>query len=94
VPSEEGAKSNIFYFWLFQYKLNTDTIKTMGQAYRRTKKTVSLINYHFIFCPCYRRKVLIDQVEERFKQLVKDICQENGWDILVMEVMPDHCLCF
>jgi putative transposase len=33
-------------------------------------------------------------VEERFKQLVKDICQENGWDILAMEVMPDHCHLF
>jgi putative transposase len=66
----------------------------MGQAYRRTKTTVSLINYHFVFCPRYRRKVLINQVEERFKQLVKDICQENGWDILAMEVMPDHCYLF
>ncbi|MDN4593010.1 transposase [Polycladomyces subterraneus] len=43
----------------------------MGQAYRRTKKMVSLINYHFVFCPRYRRKVLV-------KQLVKDICQAGN----------------
>ncbi|TPG87842.1 IS200/IS605 family transposase, partial [Brevibacillus laterosporus] len=30
----------------------------MGQEYRRTTTTVSLINYHFVFCPRYRRKVL------------------------------------
>jgi len=43
------------------------------------------------FLPGYRRKVLINQVEERFKQMVKNICQENEWDICVMEVMRDHC---
>ncbi|MCY9502365.1 IS200/IS605 family transposase, partial [Paenibacillus larvae] len=26
------------------------------QEYRRTATTVSLINYHFVFCPRYRRK--------------------------------------
>ncbi|XGA14625.1 transposase, partial [Paenibacillus thiaminolyticus] len=41
----------------------------MGQVYRRTATTVSLIN-HFVFCPRYRRKVLVKQVEVRFKELV------------------------
>ncbi|HSJ38996.1 MAG TPA: IS200/IS605 family transposase, partial [Planococcus sp. (in: firmicutes)] len=36
--------------------------------YRRTKTTVSLINYHFIFCPRYRRKIFLDSaVEDCFK---------------------------
>ncbi|MFC7439884.1 IS200/IS605 family transposase, partial [Laceyella putida] len=30
----------------------------MEQDDRRT--TVSLINYHFVFCPRYRRKVLVN----------------------------------
>nr|WP_302104685.1 IS200/IS605 family transposase [Polycladomyces sp. WAk] len=51
----------------------------------------SLIHAHFVFRPRYRRKVLINQVEERFKQMMKDICQENEWDIYAMEVMRDHC---
>lgn len=62
----------------------------MEQEYRHTKTTVSLINYHFVFCPRYRRKVLVGPVEERFKELVKDVCGQNGWIILAMEVMPDH----
>ncbi|MFD3269852.1 IS200/IS605 family transposase [Paenibacillus dendritiformis] len=41
----------------------------MGQEYRRTATTVSLINYHFVFCS-RRRKVLVKQVEVRFKELV------------------------
>ncbi|QDX92760.1 IS200/IS605 family transposase [Brevibacillus laterosporus] len=62
----------------------------MGQEYRRTTTTVSLINYHFVFCPRYRRKVLVKQVEIRFKELVAEICHQNSWLIVTMEVMPDH----
>lgn len=62
----------------------------MGQDYRRTQTTVSLINYHFVFCPRYRRKVLVRQVEIRFKELVEQICKEQDWLIVAMEVMPDH----
>ncbi|PDY32293.1 IS200/IS605 family transposase, partial [Bacillus thuringiensis] len=28
----------------------------MMNDYRRAKTTVSLLNYHFVFCPRYRRK--------------------------------------
>ena len=62
----------------------------MGQDYRRTQTTVSLINYHFVFCPRYRRKVLVRQVEVRFKELVEQLCEEQDWLIVAMEVMPDH----
>ncbi|QOS98038.1 IS200/IS605 family transposase [Brevibacterium sp. JNUCC-42] len=62
----------------------------MGQEYRRTTTTVSLINYHFVFCPRYRRKVLVKQVEIRFKELLAEICHQNSWLIVEMEVMPDH----
>ncbi|OUM90831.1 MAG: transposase [Bacillus thermozeamaize] len=48
------------------------------------------MNYHFVFCPRYRRKVLVGQVESRFKELVSKICAQNDWLILAMEVMPDH----
>ena len=49
----------------------------MKNKYRITQTTVSLINYHFIFCPRYRRKIfLIPNVEVQFKHMVKDICDE------------------
>ncbi|MEJ6528296.1 IS200/IS605 family transposase, partial [Exiguobacterium sp. USCH10] len=31
----------------------------METNYRRTHTTVSLINYHFVFCPRYRRKIFL-----------------------------------
>ncbi|MGD6818785.1 transposase, partial [Metabacillus sp. 113a] len=45
--------------------------------YRRTSTTVSWLNYHFVFCPRYRRKIFLrTDVEERFKQLVQEVCEE------------------
>lgn len=63
----------------------------MKNEYKRTATTVSLINYHFVFCPRYRRKIFnIPGVEERFKELVRNTCHENGIEILAMECHIDH----
>ena len=67
----------------------------METKYRRTKTTVSLVNYHFVFCPRYRRKIfLIDGVETRFKELVSQICRQNDIEILALECHIDHCHLF
>lgn len=65
------------------------------KEYRRTNTTVSMINYHLIFCPRYRRKIfLIDGVEARFKELVNQICEQNKFKIIAMECDKDHCHLF
>ena len=67
----------------------------MNKEYRRTKTTVSMINYHFVFCPRYRRKLfLIDGFEARFKELTTQICEQNDIVILAMECHIDHCHLF
>jgi len=59
--------------------------------YRRTKNTVYACQYHVVFCPKYRPKVLIDGVDERFKQLAPEAARQiQGVEIVEMEVMPDH----
>lgn len=67
----------------------------MEKKYRHTAKTVSMVNYHFVFCPRYRRKIfLIDGLETRFKELVNQICKQNEIEILAMECHIDHCHLF
>ena len=46
--------------------------------------------YHVVWCPKYRRKVLVDKVAIRLKELVQSICIERNFDLIEMEVMPDH----
>lgn len=63
----------------------------MMNEYKHTKNTVSLINYHFVFCPRYRRKIfLIPGVEDRFKELTRVECEAHDIDILAMECHKDH----
>ena len=48
--------------------------------------------YHVVWCPKYRRKVLIEGVDERLKELIKDIAVKYQAEIIEMEIMPDHVL--
>ena len=48
------------------------------------------INYHIIWCPKYRRNVLVGSVETRLKALLPELAEESGCTIDTMEVMPDH----
>lgn len=67
---------------------NNSVIKNV---YKHTKTTVSLINYHFVFCPKYRRKIFnIPGVEDRFKELTISECEKNNIEILAMECHVDH----
>ena len=67
----------------------------MDNNYRHTNTTVSLINYHFVFCPRYRRKIFnIPHVEDRFKILTSAKCRDLGIGILAMECHVDHAHLF
>ena len=48
------------------------------------------INYHIIWCPKYRRKILVNGVDDRLKVVLGEIAEEYGCHIDTMEVMPDH----
>lgn len=63
----------------------------MKNEYKRTSTTVSMLNYHFVFFPRYRRKIfLIDGLESRFKESVYQICRQNQIEVLAMECHIDH----
>ena len=62
----------------------------MSQAYRHNKHSVSLINYHFVWIPRRRRKVLIGEVEQRLKELISETAQKLELQVLALEIMPDH----
>lgn len=65
------------------------------EEYRRTKTTVSLINYHFVFCPRYRRKIFLNQnLDVRFKELVGQIAEKYDFHIVALETDKDHCHLF
>ena len=58
--------------------------------YKSNKNIVYSCKYHVVWCPKYRRKVLIGQVETKLKELIEETCLEIKVDIIEMEIMPDH----
>jgi putative transposase len=49
-----------------------------------------LLNLHFVWCPKRRKKVLVGDVARRAKELFYTLANEKGWDVLALEVAPDH----
>ena len=62
----------------------------MENNYRHTNATVSLINYHFVFCPRYRRKVLTNKIENSLKEILNKIAEDNNFNILEINGDLDH----
>lgn len=58
--------------------------------YRRTSGAVFNLHLHFVWCPKYRRKVLVGEVETRLRQLLSEKASELGVEVEGLEVMPDH----
>ena len=63
---------------------------SMSQPYRHTKTCVSLINYHFVWCPKRRRKVLVGRVERDLHRLLIAKAKDLGSEPIALEIMPDH----
>lgn len=62
----------------------------MSKGYQRENTCIHLMNYHFVWCPKYRRKVLVDSVKERIKVLIQEKVKEFDSRILRLEILPDH----
>ncbi|WP_446220689.1 IS200/IS605 family transposase [Micromonospora sp. IBHARD004] len=43
-----------------------------------------------MWCPKYRRPVLVGSVADRLRDLIGQKCDEHGWSVPALEVMPDH----
>ena len=58
--------------------------------YKSNNNIVYSCKYHVVWCPKYRRKVLVNGVDMRLKELIISICQEFSVELIELEIMPDH----
>jgi putative transposase len=66
-----------------------DIVKT-GKKYHSGGDFIYSCQYHVIFCPKYRRKVLVEPIAKRLKELVLSKQEEYGYIVEEIEVMLDH----
>ncbi|MCG8350457.1 MAG: IS200/IS605 family transposase [Chloroflexales bacterium] len=62
----------------------------MKQGYRTKETCVFLMNYHIIWRPKRRRKVLVDRVKTRLDELIRETAPFLECELLALEIVPDH----
>lgn len=62
----------------------------MSDDYTHKKGIVYKNQFHIIFCPKYRRKVLVNGVDERLKEILFEIAKTKDVEIKALEIMLDH----
>lgn len=62
----------------------------MSISYRSNRNITFSCKYHVVWCPKYRRSVLIDGADEALKSIVRRVCLARDAQLIELEVMPDH----
>jgi putative transposase len=57
---------------------------------RSNNNVVYRCHYHVVFCPKYRRPVIVGAVDDRLKEIIREVCAERDAPIGAIETMPDH----
>lgn len=60
------------------------------RAFKSNHNVVYSCKYQVVFCPKYRRKVLVNGIEKRLKAIIQQVADETRCEVLELEVMPDH----
>lgn len=85
----------------FVYNANMETKESVKHNHNVTYRC----HYHVVWCPKYRRRLLTSldpkvnnppipsdpgPIDERLKEIIRQVCAETNCEILEMEIMPDH----
>lgn len=62
----------------------------MAVTLRSNRSVTFQCAFHIVWCPKYRRRVLEGRIEQRLKQIVREVIEEKGAWLIELEVMPDH----
>jgi putative transposase len=58
--------------------------------YKTNNNVMYSCKYHVVWCPKYRRRVLVEGVDKRLKELIGDIANKYQAEVIEIEIMPDH----
>lgn len=62
----------------------------MPHGYVASETSINFMNYHFVWCPKYRKPVLVSDVAVRLKQLLHEKAKQLNCEIVTLEIMSDH----
>ena len=54
----------------------------MTQKFKASNNVTYSCKYHIVWCPKYRRKVLMGKIAERLKVIITEVAAETGSEVL------------
>jgi putative transposase len=63
---------------------------TIKVGLKSNRNVVYSCKYHLVWCPKYRRKVLVDKVATRLRGIIIEQARMQDAEVIEMEIMPDH----
>lgn len=58
--------------------------------YKSNRNITYSCKYHIVWCPKYRRPVLVSGVKEMLQKIILQVASEKKAEVIELEVMPDH----
>ena len=65
-------------------------VENYSKTYKTDNHLIYSCQYHVIFCPKYRRKVLNNGVDIRLKEIIYEVANQYNFTICELEVMEDY----
>jgi putative transposase len=62
----------------------------VDNRYRVNAGSVFSLKYHLVWCPKYRKRILVDGLEKRLRELLYQKAKEIKATIHALEIMSDH----
>ena len=85
-------RTDVYFLRYIWYYINMEkdifTIRENTLLYGRGY--VYSLQYHLVWCTKYRKKVLTDGLDTECREMLQKLAEEYRFQILTMEVMPDH----
>jgi putative transposase len=63
---------------------------TFSMKLKSNNNVIYSCKYHVVWCPKYRRKVLIGLPAQRLKEIIQQAIVEYKAELIELEIMPDH----
>ena len=57
---------------------------------RSNNNVVYRCTFDVVWCPKYRREVLVDEVDARLSEIIREVCDERDAHITELQTMPDQ----
>ena len=70
-----------------------DICYAINMEYEHSRNQVYLMNFHLVWCPKRRKKVLVGEVAQRLREIINQVAIEKKVKILALKFNRTICTC-